>query len=129
MTRKRAERCARAVQVVNLTREQTLVAAGRVADTFWSRVRGLIGSNPLAPGEGLLIVPCNSIHTHFMRFPIDVLYVNADQVVVGIDHSLPPWRIGRVHRGAHFVLELPAGRARATNTQVGDSLLVEGYEV
>jgi len=115
------------MRVINLTREQTLAAAGRVADTFWPRLRGLIGRDALAPGEGLLIVRCNAIHTHFMRFPIDVLYVNSDQEVVGIDRSLPPWRIGHVHRGAHFVLELPAGRARATNTQVGDSLQIKGH--
>ena len=129
MTRDRRKRDRPSVRVVNLTREQVLVAAGRVADGPWSRMHGLIGSEPLAPGEGLLIVPCNSIHTHFMRFPIDVLYVNADQVVMAIDHSMPPWRLGRIHRGARFVLELPAGTAKATNTQVGDRLRLEGYEV
>lgn len=59
------------IQVDNATRGRTLVTNGRVADGYWTRLRGLIGSKPLEPGEGLLIVPCNSIHTHFMGFPID----------------------------------------------------------
>ena len=115
----------RPLRVVNRTRGATLVAAGKVADRFWSRLRGLIGSPLLKTGEGLLITPCNSVHTHFMGFPIDVLYVNGTEEVVGIDHALPPWRFGRLYRGARFVLELPAGTARATGTQVGDRLQVE----
>ena len=114
------------MRVVNLTREQSLVTKGRLADTFWSRFRGLMGTDGLRAGEGLLIVRCNSIHTHFMRFAIDVLYVGSDGEVVGIDHALRPWRFGRIHRGARFVLELPAGTAKATNTHVGDRLEVTG---
>ena len=129
MTRKRAERRDPFVQVVDLTREQTLVTGGQVARAFWSRLRGLIGSTPLAPGEGLLIVRCKAIHTHFMRFPIDVVYVTAGKEVVGIAHALPPWRVGPVCPGARFVLELPAGTAKSTDTQVGDRLQIKGYEV
>jgi len=117
------------IQVENLTRGQTLVKAGQVADTFWMRLRGLMGSKPLIPGEGLLIMPCKSIHTHFMRFPIDVLYASAAQEVVGIDQRLRPWRFGRFYRHVRFVIELPAGTAAATGTQVGDQLKVQGYEV
>lgn len=117
------------IRVENLTRGQTLVTAGRVADTFWSRLRGLMGSKSLAPGEGLLVVPCKSIHTHFMRFPIDVLYVNGAQEVVGIDRRLPPWRFGWPRSGARFVIELPAGTVSATGTQIGDQLRIQGYEL
>ena len=114
------------VHVENLTRRLPLATAGRVADTLWARLRGLIGSDGLGPEEGLLIGRCNSIHTHFMRFPIDVLYVSSEGEVVAIDHALRPWRFGRIHREARFVLELPAGTARATDTQVGDRLEVTG---
>ena len=62
------------IRVENLTRAQPVVTVGEVADSYWRRLRGLIGSKPLEPGEGLLIVPCNSVHSHFMGFPIDVLY-------------------------------------------------------
>lgn len=117
------------LRVENLTRGQTVVTAGRVADSFWTRLRGLIGSKPLDTGEGLLIVPCHSVHTHFMSFPIDVLYVNRAQQVVGIDRNLAPWHFGHFYRRVHFVIELSAGSADATGTQVGDQLQVQGYEV
>ena len=117
------------IRVENVTRGQTLITAGRVADTMWARLRGLIGSRPLAQGEGLLILPGKSVHTHFMGFPIDVIYVNAADEVVGIDRNLAPWRFGRFYRRVRFVIEVPAGRADATDTQVGDQLEVQGYEV
>jgi uncharacterized membrane protein (UPF0127 family) len=113
------------LRVSNVTRGEELVSAGRVADNAWTRFRGLIGSQPLAPGEGLMIVPCSSIHTHFMSFPIDVLYVNRDDVVVGIDQHLRPWRFGHLHRRVRFVIELPAGTVEATGTRVGDQLQIE----
>lgn len=115
------------VGVENVSRGKRLATAARVADTFCARLRGLIGRRPLKPGEGLLILPCRSVHTHFMRFPIDVLYLDGSQQVVGIDRDLKPWRFGRIHPGARLVVELPAGTASATGTQVGDQLHVEGY--
>jgi len=117
------------MRVENLTRGQTLVTKGRLANTLWSRLRGLIGSKPLAQGEGLLIAPGTSVHTHFMGFPIDVVYVSAVKVVVGIDRNLAPWRFGRFYRRVRFVIELPSGTAEATGTEVGDRLEVKGYEV
>jgi len=117
------------MRINNLTRNQPLVTVGRVANNYWSRFRGLIGSRPLRPGEGLLIVPCSSIHTHFMSFPIDVLYLNREREVVGIDHSLPPWHLGRFYKRVRCVLELPAGTAQATGTVVGDKLQVEGFDL
>ncbi len=116
------------IRVVNTTSDQVIVAAGRVADNTWTRMKGLIGSKPLQEGEGLLIMPCSSIHTHFMSFPIDVLYVNTELQVVAIDDSMAPWRFGRLRRGVRFVIELPAGTASATDTQVGDHIQVEGYQ-
>jgi len=85
-----------------------------------------MGVSSLQKGDGLLIIPGNSIHTHFMRFPIDVLYLDKTWRVVAIDENMKPWRIGRIHRNAHSVLELPAGMVAATDTQVGDQLKVQG---
>ena len=114
------------LQIHNLTRHTALVTAGRVADSFWSRFVGLMGAKGLAAGEGLLITRSNSIHTHFMRFPIDVVYVSRDGHVVHVDRAMAPWRFGRIHRGARFVVELPAGAAEGT--EVGDVLAVTGYD-
>ena len=116
------------ITVQNATRNTTIISDGRVADNFFTRMRGLIGSPPLKEGEGMLIVPSNSIHTHYMGFPIDVLYVSRELEVVHVDHNMAPWRFGRIHRQARFVIELPAGTAAETGTEVGDTLVVRGFE-
>ena len=67
-----------------------MVTAARAAHNYWTGLRGLIGHKPLAQGEGLLIVPCSSIHTHFMGFPIDVLYVDKACQVVAVRRTWPP---------------------------------------
>ena len=114
------------ITVTNLTRGTVIVSSGRVAARFWSRFRGLMLARPLPPGAGLVIVPCSSIHTQFMRFPIDVLYANKEDVIVGIDRNLHPWRIGRLYKKVHYVVELPAGAAEGC--QVGDKLEIKGRE-
>jgi uncharacterized protein len=95
----------------------TLRAGGRVvcerclvADRPWARMRGLLGRAELPRGEGILLRPAGSIHTFFMRFPIDVVFLDGDARVVGVERRLGPWRVAR-RRGAKAVLELPAGAA------------------
>jgi uncharacterized membrane protein (UPF0127 family) len=112
------------VQVENVTRNVTLVSEGRLAKNFFTRLRGLVGVKHLAEGDGLLIQPCNQVHCMFMSIPIDVLYLGIDERVLAIDASMRPWAVGRLVRGAKRVLELPAGRATATGTTVGDQLRV-----
>ena len=101
-----------------------LVAEGSVADTFWSRDKGLIGRKHLEAGDGLLIDPCSSVHCFFMSIPIDVIYLDRENRVVGVDKNLRPWRIGGFYRGAKRVLELPSGTIDRTGTVVGDQLQV-----
>lgn len=75
-------------------------------------------------GSGLVIDPCSSIHMFFMRFPLDVLYMNEADEVVRIQHSIRPWRMGPlVTRGARYVIELPEGAAKRSRTEVGDRLV------
>jgi uncharacterized membrane protein (UPF0127 family) len=112
------------LQIENLTRKSLLVEKGWVADNFWTRLRGLMGVRQLAPGQGLLITSCNSIHTHFMSIPIDVLYVNQQNQIVAIDAQMPTWRFGRIQRNAYYILELPSGTVARTASVVGDQLRV-----
>jgi uncharacterized membrane protein (UPF0127 family) len=81
-----------------------------VADRPLTRMRGLLGRTELPRGEGILLRPCGSIHTFFMRFSIDAVFVDRDGKVVGVERELKPWRTAR-HRGAKAVLELAAGAA------------------
>ncbi len=115
----------RTMNAFNVTRNRTLIERGEVADNAWTRLKGLIGHRPLKAGEGLMIQPCNSVHTFFMRFPIDVVYVSEAGEVVGLAQRLMPYRIGPIVRGASFVLELPAGTIEQTKTQRGDRVVVE----
>lgn len=112
------------LQVENVTRGVVLVSQGRVADNPWTRLKGLIGVKELPPGAGLLIRPCNGIHCMFMSIPIDVLYVDKDDRVVGLDHAMRPWSVGRIYGKARYVIELPAGTLAAGGTDVGDRLRV-----
>ena len=120
------KRIPRKLRVDNLTRGQNLVTKGAAAANIASRLRGLIGRPRLVDGEGLLILPCTGVHTHFMRYPIDVLYVNPNGEIIAMDQAMAPWRFGRIHSRARFVVEIPAGTVASTGTQIGDRLLVKG---
>ncbi len=112
----------RTLRVDNITRQATIIERGRVADTFWTRLKGLMGVRQLAVGDGLLITASNGIHTHFMAIPIDVFYVNADNIVIDIDIAMQPWRIGRPRRGTCAVIEAPVGTVVRTGSMAGDKL-------
>jgi uncharacterized membrane protein (UPF0127 family) len=86
---------------------------------------GLLGRDGLLEGEGLVIDPCNSIHTFFMRFSIDVLFVDAQGVVVRKIDALKPWRLTWIYFRARKVIELPAGVIQKSGTQAGDQLSIE----
>ena len=114
------------VRVVNRTREILLGDKVRTAGSFLSRLAGLLGTDAIADGEGLWIVPCRGVHTVGMRYPIDVAFLDARGVVVGILEGLPPNRVGRAFRGARGALELRSGILAATGTVPGDRLEFEG---
>jgi uncharacterized protein len=90
----------------------------------WTRMKGLLGRDSLAPGEGLWIEPASSIHMWFMRFPIDVVYAARDGRVVKVVHGIAPWRMSAA-RGARVALELPAGAAARCGVERGDYLQLE----
>jgi hypothetical protein len=98
-----------------------------VADSFRLRLRGLLGRRDVGSDEGLLLVGSPSIHTTFMRFPIDVVFLDRDWKVVRIRHRLRPWRVAWA-RGAVAALELPAGAAAASGVREGDVLVHDELE-
>ena len=111
--------------VLNKTRSSIVGTGIRVADTFVSRLRGLMFTESLGPGEGLWIQPCNSIHTFGMRFEFDALFLGPDGIVVGRYERFQRNRISRVFWNARGVLELPAGTIERTGTEVGDEIQFE----
>jgi uncharacterized membrane protein (UPF0127 family) len=100
---------------------QLLPLAIRRADGFFSRLRGLLFSPDLKPGEGLLLVPCASVHTAFMRTPIDVVFLDRAGKIRRIVPRLKPWRAA-AYAGAWQTLELAAGEAARLGLQAGQSL-------
>lgn len=109
------------MKVTNLTRETTLASHVLVADSSKTRRKGLLGRSGLDAGEGIWIRPCESVHTFFMKFPIDVIYVDRQGRVKKAISSLPAWRISCCLT-AHSVLEVAAGTIAETETKRGDVL-------
>lgn len=111
-------------QAFNRTRHSYLATELALADTHWSRLRGLLGASErdFGDGRGLWIVPCHGVHTLAMRFPIDVIYLSQAGMVVHIEQKLRPWRFAPIRMQAATVLELPSGKAVETSTAVGDKI-------
>jgi uncharacterized membrane protein (UPF0127 family) len=101
-----------------------LAQGAEVADSSAKRRTGLLKHSRLAPGDGLWIVPCESVHTFFMKFPIDLVYLDKARKVRKIRKAVPAWRLSAC-LSAHSILELPAGTIEETKTAVGDELEIE----
>jgi hypothetical protein len=110
------------LRVKNVTKDKLLADRAERAISFFERFKGLMGRPSLGFGEGLHILKCNSIHTFFMRIPIDVAFLDDAGVIVKQVSALPPWRATSIYRQARTAMELPAGTLTASGTQEGDRL-------
>lgn len=90
-------------------------------DTLLARAVGLLGRSSMDPREGLWIIPCSQIHTFFMAFPIDVMFLDRGQAVVRVIENLKPWRMTSWVRGAHSAFELAGGTLRGS-VRAGDQV-------
>lgn len=111
----------RLYQVNNLTRKTQLATSMEVAGTGSTRSKGLLGRKSLEPGQALWIIPCEAVHTFWMQFAIDLVYIDKKYRVRKVRSAVPPWRISGCI-SAHSVIELPAGIVHQTETQPGDML-------
>ncbi len=109
------------ISVTNETRKTVLADHADVADTSEKRRTGLLKHKSLDAGDGLWIVPCESVHTFFMKFAIDLVYLGKDKKVRKVRSRVGPWRMSACLT-AHSILELPAGTVEATATAPGDQL-------
>lgn len=96
----------------------------RVADTHWTRLRGLLGTSALPAGDGLWIRPCRQVHMFGMRYPIDVVFLDENLTVVGLAETLLPWRVSPLVRAATTVIELPAGTIAGARLRAGQRLAI-----
>lgn len=108
----------------NRTRRAFLATQLCIARTHWSRLRGLMFTDAASffAGQGLWLVPSHGVHTFAMRFPIDLVYLDEDKVVIHAERSLRPWRVAPVRTGAASVLELPTNTLNSTATAIGDEI-------
>jgi uncharacterized membrane protein (UPF0127 family) len=98
-----------------------------IPESAFGRMRGLLGRDGLEPGTGMLIDRTGSVHMFFMRFPIDVVFVDRNRTVVRIVHGLRPWRVAAARR-AVAALELPVGAVGEVGLEEGDVLVLEDTE-
>jgi uncharacterized protein len=114
--------------VINVTKKTWLATKVRKADNFLTRLVGLLKRTNLGPEEALWLIPSKGIHTIGMKFPIDVVFLNKSNVVLGIISGLVPYRISGVRLMGHSVLELPKGTLKKSRTEVGDQLEISLVE-
>jgi uncharacterized protein len=108
------------VPVINATRQTWLATKVRKADSFLTRLVGLLKRTNLGPEEALWLMPSKGIHTIGMKFPIDVVFLNRGNTVVGLVQGMVPCRLSSVHFTSYSVLELPTGTIKKSRTEVGD---------
>lgn len=111
-------------KLVRAETKEILVPDLQVADGFCSRGKGLLGRSMLASGSGLWIHRCNSIHTYFMKFSIDCVFIDQDLVITSIKQDVKPWRLILPQLKAKSVIELTAGESKRLNLTVGEKLHV-----
>lgn len=113
------------MKIYNSTQNNLIADDVKIAENFFTRSVGLLSRKSLAENEGLIIKPCCSIHTLFMRFPIDVLFVNRKNKIVGLYENVKPYRILPIHLTSHYVVELYAGQIALKNICLSDIIRIE----
>ncbi|MEH7225118.1 DUF192 domain-containing protein [Bacillus sp. JJ1566] len=94
------------------------------ADTFMKRFKGLMFERKPYVNKALHLTPCDSIHMFFMRFPLDIVFLDKENRIVDVRHNLQPWRIAIPKKRAYSTLELPAGTIKKNNIQIGDQVVL-----
>jgi uncharacterized membrane protein (UPF0127 family) len=114
--------------VINITKKTWLATKVRKADNFITRLVGLLKRTHLGPEEALWLMPSKGIHTIGMKFPIDVLFLDKNCVILAMVSGMMPYRISGVHLRGFSVLELPSGTIKKSHTEVGDRLEISLVE-
>jgi uncharacterized protein len=109
--------------IINVTRGNVVCERGAIADRAVPRMRGLLGRSELPAGEGILLTPAPMIHTAFMRFAIDAVFLDSELRIVKLEPNLAPWRTAGAH-GARAVLELAEGEIARRELAVGEQLAI-----
>jgi len=113
------------MKIYNSTQNNLIADDVKVAQSFVTRSVGLLSKKSISEGEALIIKPCCSIHTFFMKFAIDVLFLNKKNKVVALYENVSPWRILPIHLNSKYVIELLAGQIAVKNICLSDIIRAE----
>lgn len=111
-------------QLVNKNNNSIIARNVEFADNFFKRLLGLMFRKNFQEGRAIIIKPCNMIHTFFMRFPIDALFVSKDNEIIHIIENMQPGKTSKLIRKASMVIELPAGTVEKTQTKKEEKILI-----
>lgn len=114
------------MQLINKTKGTTIASQVVLAKSFLPRLKGLLGYKSLPVGRALVLHPCSSVHTCFMKFSIDVVFLDSSGRVINFLEKLAPWRFSPVIWGSTIVIELPSGSIKG-NLSAGDLLELQNY--
>ena len=106
--------------IVNLTRNTVIASHVKIAQDPLSRMKGLLGTGDFPKGQALIITRCQSIHMFFMKFPIDVIFCDRENKVIGLCAGIKPFALSPVFFKAAYAIELPSGSIADSKTQIGD---------
>lgn len=112
--------------IVNLTRDTVIASRIEIAQNPWGRMKGLLGRRDFPSQEALIITHCRSIHMFFMKFPIDVIFCDRQNKVIGLCERLKPFCLSPIFFKASYAIELPSGSIAASKTQTGDQVDLKG---
>ena len=113
------------MQILNTTRGTTIAKCASYAETFSSRLVGLLKRNSLGADEALVITSCNAIHMFFMKFSIDVIFVGKENRVVGLVKGIKPFHLSPIFWKATYAIEVSVGTIKESQTQLGDAVILK----
>ncbi|MBU0468637.1 MAG: DUF192 domain-containing protein [Candidatus Omnitrophica bacterium] len=110
------------MKILNKTKQNIIADKAKVADSFLTRMVGLLNRESFSEGEALVITRCNSIHMFFMKFAIDVVFVSKENVVVGLVSDIRPFQLSRIYFRSSYVVELPSSAILSAGISIGDQI-------
>lgn len=113
------------MNVHNQTKQTQIANQARLANTFLSRMVGLLKTPSLESGQGLIITSCQQIHMFFMKYALDVIFVDKENRVVGLVEAIQPWGLSPIFWSASQAIELPVGTIQFSQTQIGDQITIK----
>ncbi|MFH1678861.1 MAG: DUF192 domain-containing protein [Candidatus Omnitrophota bacterium] len=117
------------MKIINLRNNAILADKAKIADSFMTRLVGLLNRMSLDKGEALILMPSNSIHSIFMRFTIDAIFLDKNGKIIGLLPSFKPFRLSPIYFNAVLTIELPESTIKLTNTKLGDPIKLEEFPI